>query len=75
MDHHRSGDGFRIIVSLGPAIFKLELFRELEIELDGRTLEGPAQRVLDGNINLGPIKCAVLWVELPFTRIMPFEHF
>lgn len=44
---------------LGRAVFQVEAFRELEVELDGRTLEGTTQRVADRNVDLGPVERTV----------------
>ena len=38
MDHNGSGNVLRIIMGVGSTILELELFGELEVELDGSAL-------------------------------------
>jgi hypothetical protein len=64
VNHHRTRRGLvRIDRLVRGAVLEVEPLRELEIELDGRTLEGSAQRVFDVNIDLRAIECAVPWID------------
>lgn len=56
------------------AIPQVEALRQLEVELDGRTLERPTQRITDSDVNLGPVECAVAGIQLPLAGVVLFER-
>ena len=58
---------------IGGSILQIEPLGQLEVELDSRTLEGAAQSIADGDVNLGAVEGTVAWVELPFAWIVPVE--
>ena len=51
------------------AVLEVEALGELEVELDGRALEGAAECVLDLDVDLGAVERAVARVELPLARV------
>jgi hypothetical protein len=55
------------------AVFEIEALGELEVELNRRALEGPFERVLNGDVDFRTIECAVAGVELPPARIVLLE--
>lgn len=52
---------------------EVEPLGELEIKLDRRALEGPLQRVADGNVDLGAVEGSVARVEVPFAGVLLVE--
>lgn len=54
-------------------VLEVETFGELEVELDRRALERPAERVADGDVDLRPVERAIAWVELPLAGILLLE--
>jgi hypothetical protein len=56
------------------AIPQVEALRQLEVQLDRRALERPAQRVTDGNVDLGPVERAVAGIQLPLAGVVLFER-
>lgn len=75
MDHDRSCWRFVFIgvTLIRGTVLQIEPFRKLEIELDCGALEGPAQRITDGYVNLWPIECTIPGIDIPFTWILLFE--
>jgi hypothetical protein len=51
------------------AVLQIEAFRELEIELNGGTLEGPAQGIPDGDVYLRAVECAIARINFPLSGI------
>jgi hypothetical protein len=66
MDDHRP----RLHRLVRRTILQVESLRQLEIELDSRTLERTMQRVFDRDVDLGPVECTVAGVEVPFSGII-----
>lgn len=71
MDHHRSVDFALILIRT--TVFQVEPLRELEVELDGGTLVGTFESVLDGDVDLGSVECSVTWVDFPLSRLETVE--
>lgn len=46
-------------------VSQLEAQRQLEVQLDGGTLMAAAQRIHDGDVDLGPVEGAVARIQLP----------
>lgn len=57
------------------AVFQVEPLRQLEIQLDGRALERAAQRVADGDVDLGPVERTVARVDIPLIWVMLLQRF
>lgn len=72
MDDHGSRRRLVCRVVGGP-VLEVEPLGELEVELNGGALEGSFERVADGDVDLGPIKCAVAWVQFPFSGVFFIE--
>lgn len=51
------------------AVLEVEPLGELEVQLDGRALEGSLQRVTDRDVNFGAVERAVAWIEIPFAWV------
>ena len=58
---------------VGRAILEVEAVRELEVELDRRALEGPTERITDGDVDLGSVERAVSGVQIPLARVLLVE--
>jgi hypothetical protein len=71
MYHHRSR--FRIVGVLASEL-EIETLRQLEVELDGRTLERAAEAVPDADVDLGAVESAVAGIDLPFPGILLFKR-
>lgn len=69
MNNHRAGHD-RLVRR---PVSQVEALRELEVELDGRALEGAAEGVADRDVNFGAVERAVAWVELPFAWVVFVE--
>jgi len=52
------------------SVFQVEPLRQLEIELDSRTLEGATKGIFDRDVDFGAVKRAISSVEAPFFRIV-----
>ena len=72
MDHDRPSHPFRIIMSLRTTVLQVEFLWKLEVELNGGTLEGPAKRIFDGDVNFWSIEGAITWGNIPFSRLETF---
>lgn len=57
-------DGPRRRLVLAP-VAEIEADGQLEVELDGRALELAAQRVVDRDVNLGPVEGALARIQPP----------
>lgn len=55
------------------AVLEVETLRELEVELDRRALEGPTERITDGDVDLGSVERAVSGVQIPLARVLLVE--
>jgi hypothetical protein len=74
MNHHRSRRGLvRVRRLVGRAVLEVEPLRKLKVELDGRTLERSAQRVLDVNVNLRAVESTVSWIDCPLPGVLLVE--
>jgi len=77
VDHHRAarrtvrGSTVKVFRA---AVLQVEPLRQLEVELEGRALEGALECVLDMHIDLGTVERAVAWVELPLSGELAVEH-
>ena len=58
---------------ISATVLEVEPFGELEVELDGGTLEGPIESVFDGDIDLGSVEGTIAWVDLPLAWILFLE--
>ena len=56
-------------IVFGGTVLQVEAFRQLEVKLDRRALERPAERVADGDVDLGPIERAIARIEVPLAGI------
>jgi hypothetical protein len=54
-------------------VLQIKALRKLEVELDGRTLEGPAKCVADCDVNFWSVECAVSGIDFPFSRMVLLE--
>lgn len=69
VDDDRTCSGF-VYVVVRAAVFEVEALRELEVELNRGALEGTAESVADGDVDLGTVERAVARVELPLSGIL-----
>ena len=56
------------------AILEVEALRQLEVELNGRALERPAERIANLDVDLGAVERAVARVQLPRAREVTVQH-
>ena len=64
-DDRARGGLVRVSCLLRRAVLEVEALGELEVELDGCTLEGALEGVADCDVDLGAVEGAVARVELP----------
>ena len=58
-----------------PTVLEIKPLGKLEIQLNRGTLERPFQGIFDGDIYLGAVERSVPRVNLPVSRVVPFERF
>lgn len=76
VNDHRPCRGFiGTLGILGRTILQVKTFRELEIELDRSALEGPPERISDGNVDFGSVECTIPGVDFPFAGVLLIECF
>ena len=73
-DNGPRGRSVGIVVIFSTTVFELEPLRELEVELDGGTLERTLQCVPDGNIDFWTIEGAITCIQLPFAGETAVQH-
>lgn len=54
-------------------VFELESFGKLEVKLDCGALEGAAEGVTDGNVDLGSVESTIAGVDLPLAGVLLLE--
>ena len=69
VDDHRTRGGL-VYVVVRAAVLEVEALWQLEVELDRGALEGSAESVADGDVDLGAVERAVTRVELPLSGIL-----
>ena len=52
-------------ISVSPLIRKSKPLRQLEVKLDGRTLELSIKGIKNCDINLGTVECPILRIQFP----------
>ena len=72
-DDGARGGLVRVGCLLGRAVLEVEALGELEVELDGRALERPAEGVANLDVDLGAVERAVARIELPLARVLRLE--
>ena len=73
VDHYRSRRRLARIGSgglIGRAVLEVEPLWQLEVELNGGTLERPAESITDGDVDFGAVECSIAGVDFPATCVV-----
>jgi hypothetical protein len=73
VNNNRPRRGF-VALFLRRTVFEVESDRQLEVQLDGRALMRPFQRVVDVDVDLGTVESAVTGIERPLAGIVPLKN-
>src|SRR5262245_3991456 len=53
-----------VLSAIFPDVGQVEALRKIEVELDRAELPGPADRIVDQQVDFGAVKCAITGIDL-----------